>query len=192
MPSLAVLVRYCITGGLPLSSPFTNSAEVKKEIRQRIAHPRFLCESKQLNELPRIKETLRRCFLARGSLRPTVPEIGRAILNAFSDITIQIEDSGNETSPDAVVDLVEFKEIAMTKIHRARSKIKLKIDIGEDDRLTAMDWQRFLRATDQEVDAVSEYIVGAVAWLGLVEDVDCEEQFDATDNGWSFFTTQHT
>ncbi|KAJ4204127.1 hypothetical protein NW759_014964 [Fusarium solani] len=183
--SLAVLVRYCITGGLPLSSPFVTSPEAKMELRKQLKNPDFLCESPHLKDLPDVRKTLNWCFLAKGSLRPTVPEIGRVIMDAFVDQTHGSHNVAGGISLAYSENLPEAKAGAMTKIHRVRSNQKEKI--GKDNRLSKADWLKFLHASDLEVDAVAEYIVGASAWLDLVEAADCEEQFDATDNGQSSF-----
>ncbi|KAH8650875.1 hypothetical protein BGZ60DRAFT_421033 [Tricladium varicosporioides] len=183
--SLAVLVRYCITGGLPLSSPFANSTQSKKEIRQRLGSPNFLCESNQLDKLPNIKKMLKRCFLAQGSLRPPVPEIGRTILDSFTDLAYELHKTVSDVSDEDTRALVQTKAAAKAKIQRVRSSPKKKPE--KDDRLSKSDWLILLNASNSEVDAVCEYIVGASAWLDLVEAADCEEQFDPTDNGRAYF-----
>jgi hypothetical protein len=178
-------VRYCITGGLPLSSPFAESPsrEAKEALRKSLENPDFLCESPQLEDLPGVREMLSRCFLANGSLRPTVPEIGRVIMDAFVDQTHGSHNVAGGTSPDDTKHLLQAKEGAMTKIGRARSKLQERKPPEKNDYLSKADWLAFLQASDLEVDAVAEYIVGASAWLNLVKAADCESQFDASDNG---------
>jgi hypothetical protein len=178
---LGILIRYCITGGLPLDSPPADSHEAKSVIRGRLRNPGFLWESTKLDVVNNIKELLAKCFLGKGSARPTLVDIGQTILISFTTLTYELNVRAIQPVENDAEEIVEIKARALDKLYRVRDA-KAKKQHGVSELLSKSDWERLLNCTTLEVDSVSEYIIGASAWRGLVLANDCKEQFDVGDN----------
>jgi hypothetical protein len=182
MCSLAILIRYGITGGLPFNTKYSDELSSKQSIRNQLHDTKFLWQNPDLDIVPDVKALLASCFLAKGPDRPPVNQVAVVISETFSDLSYEIYQPPPTQQDQDATTLAQFKSEMMQRVKKVRDA-KLNNQKLEVSPLTTMEWSTILDCAEKKYDAVCLYLVGAAVWWRLVHEKDCQKLFNPANSG---------